>query len=342
MKKSQVTARQVAQHAGVSQTTVSFVLNNVERANISEATRERVLNSAKALGYVPTAAARTLARGTSSSIGMVIVKPHQQVFIDPYIPNVMTGLNQATSAQGYRILFEMVNDLNPIRTIERLLRSGEVAGVVVIGLVWGNEQALHPLLEEGYPIIVTDQVDSPLVPTTYIDHIDGVRQMMAHLTHLGHRRIACITYGPNNPHLQRRINAYREGLEAAGIAYDDNLLRYGAYEPESGYTAMQSLLQVDPLPTAVFCMNDLMALGALKALEHAGLRVPEDIAVAGYDDMRFAPYTTPALTTISAPEVQVGIAAGQQMIDLIHRHDTLQVKIILSSKLVVRESCGGR
>jgi DNA-binding LacI/PurR family transcriptional regulator len=345
MKKSQVTARQVAELAGVSQTTVSFVLNQIESANISEATRERVLKAAQELGYVPAAAARSLARGRSNNIGLVLIKPHHKIFADPFVPNVITGLNQVTQEQGFRLLVEIVDGLDRLNIFENLLRSGEVAGALVNGVWWGQEEFLLPLIHTGYPIISIDQLDSAYtsIPMVTIDHFEGVRQMVSHLIGLHHHRIACITYAPSHDlHMIRRLETYRDSLETAGIPYDENLVRYGTYDPESGYEAMQSLLAEKAPPTAVFGMNDLMALGAMAAIREAGLRIPEDIAVVGYDDMRFSRFTSPPLTTMRAPEIALGVEAGRMLLDLIHQREMTAKQIYLRSELVIRESCGAR
>jgi DNA-binding LacI/PurR family transcriptional regulator len=340
MKKP--TARQVAQLAGVSQTTVSFVLNNVAGSSISEATRERVLQAARALGYVPTAAARTLASGRSSNLALVLVQPHPQVFADPYIPNIITGLRQSVQKEGFRILVEIVDDLSHLDTIESLLRSGEAAGVMVSGLGWGREERLMSLLDEGYPLVSIDHmnVEKFDIPMVTINHLEGVRRVVSHLVGLGHRKIACIAYSPDNPHVQQRISAYCEVLNTAGITYDPHLIRYGAFEPESGYETMQSLLSLSP--TAVYGMNDMMALGAMGAIREAALRIPEDIAVVGYDDMRFSRFTAPPLTTVHAPEIELGEKAGQLLLDLILDRPIQDRQIYLESTLVIRQSCGGK
>lgn len=339
MKKP--TARQVAERAGVSQTTVSFVLNNVIGSSISEATRERVLRSARELGYVPTAAARTLASGRSSNLALVLVQPHAQVFADPYIPNIITGLRRAVQQEGFRILVEIVDDLSHLDTIESLLRSGEAAGVLVSGLGAGQETMLISLLNEGYPLVALDHLTmADDIPTVTIDHLEGVRRVVSHIVELGHQKIACIAYAPDSPHIQQRIGAYCEVLETAGIAQDSHLIRYGAFEPESGYEAMQSLLSLSP--TAVYGMNDMMALGAMAAIREAGLRIPEDIAVVGYDDMRFSRFTAPPLTTVHAPEKELGEKAGKLLLDLILERSVQERQLYLESTLVIRESCGSK
>ena len=137
----------------------------------------------------------------------------------------------------------------------------------------------------------------------------------------------------------QRLATYRYVLEEAGLPYSENNIRFGYYDPVTGYEAMQSLLSQKPLPDAVYCMNDYMALGAMKAIQDAGLHIPDDIAVVGYDDMRFAEFTQPALTTIRAPEVQLGEVAGELLIDLIDEKQPDQRITLLETELMIRESC---
>lgn len=329
----------VAKKAGVSQTTVSFVLNNVEGQNISEETQQRVHNAAAELGYVPQAAARSLVQGSSMNIGLVLVRPHYQVFRDPYVPNVITGLVEVLREQGHRLLVEHVDNLNNIATISNLLRGGEVSGVVMSGDS-GIEASLEPLLKEGYPIVMLDETSKARF-SVRIDHVDGVRQILEHIIGLGHRRIAFIHYSPAELHSAPRLKTALQVLAEHGIEFDKRYLRFGEYEPQTGYDAMCSLLQENPKPTAVFGMNDMMAIGALQAVHDSGLRVPEDIAVVGYDDMRFAGFTNPALTTVRSPEVAQGREAGHILLELMNGGDLHQsLQKTLRTELIIRASCG--
>lgn len=341
MKRAQVTAQSVAKRAGVSQTTVSFVLNNVPGINISEETQQRVREAAKELGYVPHVAARALAKGRSNSIGLILIQPHFQVFTDPYIPNVMTGIADITQAHGFRILVEHVKSPRLVHSIGDMLKGGEVAAVIVNN-IYGSEQEISQLVEQGYPVLSLDIGTWPSIYSVSIDHFGGIRRVVQHLISLGHRRIACITYGPleQSLHTVLRLNVYRETLEAAGIPYDEQLVREGVFEPETGYRAMQSLLTLHERPTAVFGMNDMMALGAMTAIHDAGLRVPDDIAVVGYDDIRTARYAYPPLTTMRAPELELGRRSAQAIIDLIHGVVPERKHEFLESQLIIRNSCG--
>lgn len=342
MKQRRVTSRHVAERAGVSRTTVSFVLNDVEGANIPDETRQRVLDAARELQYVPDTAARALAKGRTQNIALVLFRAHEQVFTDPYVPNIISGFNLIAQRHGYRLLVEQFSDFESAGIVGELLRSGEVAGVLLSGWVWGHDELLVPLIEDGYPLFSLDDLIgmSTTVPYVTIDHLGGVRTAVRHLISLGHRRIGCVTYGPiASIHVTRRLQAMREVMLEAGLEVDENLWREGAYEPDTGYRATLSLLQEPRPPTAIFGMNDLMALGALAAIHEVGLRVPQDIAVMGYDDMRFSGFTIPALSTVHAPEMELGRKAAEFLVAQIEGRRLATPKP-LSTHLVVRASCG--
>jgi DNA-binding LacI/PurR family transcriptional regulator len=342
--KSKVTSRRVAELAGVSQTTVSFVMNDIEGANISEETKRRVQEAAQSLGYVPDVAARALARGRSANVALVLLQPHSQVFTDEYISNIITGLSLVTKKNGYRILLELVDEAGNLNAITNLMRGREAAGIIV-NLNVANEEEYQRITDytvEGYPTVSLEYCH-PLLNSVTVDKLHGVKQAMEHLLKLGHRRIACITYGPSVVrHVSQRLHVYRQMLEQAGMTYDESLIREGDYDPDSGHRAMESLLDLSPLPTALFAMNDVMAFGAMTAIREHDLRVPEDIAVVGFDDIRLARYTNPALTTIYEPDVEQGRQATEMLIQLIAGKPVEKPHITLKTKLIVRESCGYR
>jgi LacI family transcriptional regulator len=345
MPQRRVTSRQVAERAGVSQTTVSFVLNNVERANISEETRQRVLNAAGELGYVPDSAARSLARGRSSNIGLILVQPHEHIFTDQYVSNIIMGINSVIRQRGFRLLIEVVADDSPPDTLGNLAQGKEVAGMIVVVYFPRPEQLLKlkSLANEGFPIVMLGHPSNDFYAVIG-DYFAGVRQAVNHIISLGHQRIACIPYGPlnNDRHAAKRLRVYREMLESHGLVYDENLIRCGNYNPESGFQAMKALLQVQPRPTALFAMNDAMAFGAMTAIQDSGLHVPDDIAVVGFDDIPLAAYTTPALTTINAHDVEQGAHAGDLLAALIDGQMPPENHIMLEPSLIIRSSCGAK
>ncbi|MCA9913501.1 MAG: substrate-binding domain-containing protein, partial [Anaerolineae bacterium] len=230
--------------------------------------------------------------------------------------------------------------LDHLRTITNLLKGGEVAGMV-LSSAHGFDEVVIPLIEEEYPIVLLDTAPEGACVVT-LNHVMGVSSAGKHLASLGKFPIACITFAPWNPHVDMRLRAFYDGLQSCGVSFDERYLRYGAYDPDSGYAEMKSLLQEDPYPRAVFGMNDMMALGAVRAILDAGLRIPEDIAVVGYDDMRFAEFTNPALTTVRAPEIELGRVAGQRLIDFIEGKVIKQKETLLDTELIVRASCGAR
>ncbi len=344
MPKRRVTSRQVAEYAGVSQTTVSFVLNGVESANISVETRQRVIEAAHQLGYVPDAAARSLARGRSSNIGLILIKPHKQIFIDFYVSNVIAGLNQVIQEHNLRLLVQVVDENCHPDTYTNLAKGKEVAGLFVILYSPGKEdfQALRALAADGFPLVIFGYPVQGF-HSVIADHFGGVRKAVAHLIGLGHQRIACITYAPIdiNPHAGKRLRIYRDTLESAGLPYDEALVRYGNFDADSGYGAMASLLDEEEPPTAVFAMNDVMAIGAMQVTQERGLRIPGDIAVIGFDDIQLARFTTPPLTTIHAPDVKQGQCAAEMLVNLIAGNPIAEPHQWLPTELVVRGSCGG-
>jgi DNA-binding LacI/PurR family transcriptional regulator len=337
------TSKLVAELAGVSQTTVSFVLNNVEGANISEETRQRVLQVARDLNYVPDMAARSLARGRSHNIALVLAQPHRQVFIDEYIPNILTGINQVVQGQGFRILVELVDRDRNIDVYSSLLQSKEAAGIIVnFNYVAAEDiEQIVACAAQGLPIVSLADIHKDVYSVS-VDKLGGVRQAIKHLVNLGHRRIGCISYAPegSNPHANDRLHIYRRVLENAGITPDPSWIGYGEYDPETGYQAMKGLLNLSPLPTAFYAMNDVMAFGAISAIQEAGLRIPEDIAIVGFDDIRLARFTTPPLTTIYEPDVDHGRLAAEMLMALIQGKTPVERHIKLATRLVVRQSCG--
>ena len=344
LKRSNVTARQVACRAGVSQTTVSFVLNDTRAGKISPATRERVQQAASDLGYVPRAAARSLVRGRSDTLGLVLFFPHEYIFADPYAPNLLAGISEVARLHNFRIMVEIINEAAEIELVNTMLRSGEVAGLLQYHGATRDEvhDCLSSLTGAGFPLVSLEETKTDDIYSVTIDHMAGARAVIEHLIDLGHGDIACITYAADEPHAQQRLNVFRQILSAAGIPLRENLIRHGRYEPVTAVAAMRSLLQERPRPTAVFGMNDMMAIGAMTAIREAGLRIPQDIAVAGYDDVRLSRFTAPPLTTARAPEVELGRAAATMLLELINDRTPPARQVKLHSRLIVRESCGAQ
>jgi LacI family transcriptional regulator len=334
------TAKEVADLAGVSRTTVSFVLNDVPGMRISDETRQRVFDAARQLDYHPDATARRMVTGRTEVIGFVLRQSPDQIFADQFLPQVLNGLSQAATSQGYHILIEPIPPENGSDAYTRLIRERHVDGIVLSGPRF-DDQGLLRIHAEGEPIVLLGQLPNTGLPFVDVDNVGGAARATRHLTGLGHRRIALITNAnPAYTASADRLTGYRQAIEAAGIAFDPSLVQYGDFTPRSGEAAMTKLLQLSPHPTAVFVASDTVALGALQAIRYGGLRVPDDIALVGFDDVPLAEFVDPPLTTVRLPAYGLGWGAADLLIRTINKDDIHQRSVLLETELVVRKSCG--
>lgn len=337
MTTKRITSFDVAKKSGVSRSTVSFVLNDIPGIRISPETRQRVLDAAHELGYHPDSAGRKLASGRSNTIGLVLRQSREQVFADALLPKVVLGVGQAAAQYGFQILLNAVEPEDTNGYI-RLIQENHVDGIILSGPQQNDLEIIH-LYKEGFPIILMGQLPNSPLPFVDIDAIAGSQRAVSHLIELGHRRVAMITNAPlEYTSAQQRFAGYERALKQAGLAIDPELLKAGAYTPQSGYAAMQELLQCTPRPTAVFVASDVVAVGAIQAVKEAGLRIPEDIAIVGFDDIPLAEFFDPPLTTIRIPSYGLGWAASESLVKLIHDKNLDQPEIFLDSELIVRQS----
>ncbi len=344
-RSKRVTSLEVARQAGVSRTTVSFVLNNVEGSNISLETREKVQKIANDLGYIPNEAARSLVSGQTRTVGLLIshAEPLQ---VDAYIPQLLYSLTSASHQNGYQVMLETVYQGKKNSDYLRLVEGHRIDGLIVLN-TWSHDTQLPKLVERNFPVVMLglprNMTMSDSVHMVSIDGKNTSTRATKHLIDLGHKRIAHITFTPEKHDLiQPRRQGYKDALEAAGIAYDPNLVIFGNYSAQSGYESMKRLLEIKPRPTALFASNDTIALGAMAAARDAGLRIPEDFAVVGFDDIPTAPFLSPALTTIHAPAIQQGQIAIEMLLQLMQGGKPVQNCVFLDAPLIVRDSCGAK
>ncbi|MGB9896910.1 LacI family DNA-binding transcriptional regulator [Thermanaerothrix sp.] len=337
--RKRVTAQDVARLAGVSRTTVSFVLNNVTDMRISEETRQKVLAAARLLNYHPDAVARRMVTGRTRVVGFVLRQSPEQAFADLFLPQVLNGLSQAAARQGYQVLFEPIPPDQPNTMYSRLVNERHVDGIILSGPRFDDEDLLR-LHREGAPLVLIGRLPDVEIPYVDVDNIGGARMATEYLIQKGHRRIGLITNAPlSYTASAERLSGYRQALEAAGLAFDETLVRYGNFTPHSGYQAMAALLQVRPLPTAVFVASDTVALGALQAIRHAGLRIPSDISLIGFDDIPLAGFLDPPLTTIHLPAFNLGWEAAEMLLQRLSAEEATPPYRLLATHLVERESC---
>ena len=335
-----VTAAEVAELAGVSRTTVSFVLNNVPGMRISDETRTRVIEAAQKLGYHPDATARRMVSGKTSVIGFVLRQSPDQVFADHFLPQVLSGLSQYASAEGYYTLFTPIPLDDTSGGYTRLVRERHVDGIVLSG-PRSDDEELPKIHAEGAQIVLMGQLPYLDIPSIDVDNVGGAKQAVQHLLSLGNRRIAMITNAPTAYTASAdRLAGYRQALEEAGLVYDSSLVRFGGFTPQSGYSAMSEILTLQPRPEAVFIASDTVALGAIQAIRQAGVRIPHDLALIGFDDIPLDEYIDPPLTTIHLPAFGLGWGAAELLIRLISGDVIRNRQVILETELVVRASCG--
>ncbi len=337
--RKRVTAQDVARLAGVSRTTVSFVLNNVTDMRISEETRQKVLEAARLLNYYPDAVARRMVTGRTRVLGFVLRQSPEQAFADLFLPQVLNGLSQAAARQGYQVLFEPIPPDQPNTMYARLVNERHVDGIILSGPRFDDEDLLR-LHREGAALVLIGRLPDVEVPYVDVDNVGGARMAAEYLIRKGHRRIGLITNAPLSYTASvERLSGYRQALEAAGLSFDETLVRYGNFTPQSGYQAMTDLLQVRPLPTAVFVASDTVALGALQAIRHAGLQIPADISLIGFDDIPLAGFLDPPLTTVHLPAFNLGWEAAEMLLQRLQTEEASPSYRLLATHLVERESC---
>jgi DNA-binding LacI/PurR family transcriptional regulator len=331
------TSRDVAKLAHVSRTTVSFILNNVPGVSISAATRQRVLDAAKKLNYSPNVAGRKLVSGKSYTIGLVLCQSPEQIFTDAFLPQVILGVEQAAMQQGFHVLLKPV-DPNDTGGYTRLIRENHVDGILLSG-PRQDDAALMSLHEQGVPIMLMGQLPGTDIPFVDVNATAGAELAVNHLIECGHRRIGMITNAPlDYTSAQQRRAGYVRALRKAKVPVERSLIKAGNYTPASGYQAMQALLQVKPPVTAVFVASDVVAIGAILAIKEAGLRIPKDIAIVGFDDIPLAEFYDPPLTTIRLPAFGLGWAGGERLIRLIQGEGLNETSLLLESTLIHRQS----
>ena len=341
MPKKQATSQDVADLAGVSRTTVSLVLNNVPGMKISKETRQRVLEAARQLNYYPASAARTLASGRTHRIGLVFCEQRDHLIADAFLPAFLRGVSDLAHQESYRVVFQSAENATGETAYAGLLREQHVDGLIVSG-PRSDDFHLSHLHEEGYPLVLHGRSPDCALPFVDVDNIGGACKAVNHLIGLGHHRIGLITNAPlSYTSSQDRLTGYRLALQEAGLSLDDELVRYGEFSPESGQKAMESLLALPSLPSAVFIASDVVALGAMAAVRAQGMRIPRDIALVGFDDIFLAAYVSPPLTTVHLPAYGLGWAAGDMLVRLINEDDLVERQMLLESELVIRQSCGG-
>jgi LacI family transcriptional regulator len=308
-------------------------------AYVSEATRRRVQRAIERLNYRPNALARGLVTGRSRSLGLVIAD-----IVNPFFPPLVRAVEDAAAARGYNvILCDTDEDAARERAVISVLLERQVDGLILCASRV-PEGHLRALADDRIPLMLVNRiVRHPRIAAVVADGVAGGRMATGHLLALGHRRIAYLA-GPHASFSHRsRLRGYRQALAAKGTAPAPALIAGGRATMAAGREAMAALLDLRRPPTAVFAFDDLMAIGAMEELRRRGMRVPEDVAVVGFDDIDLAAFVDPPLTTVAQPKAEMGRLAADRLLDMIETGAPPKNRIVtLTPALVVRLSCGAR
>jgi DNA-binding LacI/PurR family transcriptional regulator len=335
------TLEQVAALAGVSRATVSRVVNGSPR--VSPAVRAQVERAVAKLGYVPNRAARSLVTRRADSVALVVSEPHARFFSEPFFAGVVRGVSAALAETGVQLLLLIAQDLPDRGRLERYVVGGHVDGVLLASL--HGDDPLPAILERaGVPAVLVgrpaDRAVDRAAPASYVDadNRGGASMAVDHLAARGRRRIATITGPPDMGVGVDRLDGYRDGLALAGLAGAGELVETGDFTEEGGAAAMARLLARPGRPVdAVFAASDLMAAGALRALRAAGRRVPDDVAVVGFEDSAVARYAQPPLTTVRQPIEEMGRQATRLLLAKV-AGQAGGMHLVLDVELIVRAS----
>jgi len=327
------TIEDVAARAGVSIATVSHVLNRTRF--VSPELTERVLAAVRDLDYEPDPVARGLRNRSTNLVALVIPD-----ITNPYFPAFARGAQDVVAEHGYAAIV-CNTDRNPDREREflHMLRRQRVEGIILNPAGAAADEIL-PIQASGIAIVLLgEQINHPKFDAVMIDNVQAAFDMVSYLIKRGHRRIAHLAGWQTIISGRQRLQGYRRALEMHGLAVDNTLVIEGPWTKSGGSEAMRRLLAVRPLPTAVFAANDLMAIGAMIAVQQAGLKIPDDVAVAGFDDIEEAGCVAPALTTVNQPKYEIGRRAAQILLRRLHKEGPRKrQRVVLPHQLVIRAS----
>ncbi|MFN2137992.1 MAG: LacI family DNA-binding transcriptional regulator [Candidatus Promineifilaceae bacterium] len=334
---SKFTLEQVAELAGVSRSTVSRVVN--EQPGVRADVRRRVRQVIEETGYRPNIAARALASNRSGIIGLLVPHGASRLFTDPYFPRLIHGITLACNEHDISLtLFLFHDEDEESRLAKRVANASLFDGMIMASSQVNDPLVSHFIANEVSLVMVGRPDIHPELSFVDVDNFNGAYAATAHLLRLGYLRVAHISGPQNMVAGQDRLAGYRKALAERGRAFDANLVVEGDFSEAGGYVAMQRLLPTRP--DAVFAGSDQMALGAWRALREAGLQVPHDIALVGYDDLMPSSSIRQRLTTIRQPVARIGREAVNVLLDVIDNGPAPARRVIFDTELVIRESCG--
>ncbi|MFB3895275.1 MAG: LacI family DNA-binding transcriptional regulator [bacterium] len=341
-----ITIRDIAKLSGFSRSTVSLVLNKNPR--ISKQTQDKILRIIKQEKYQPNIIARRLAERRSLMVGVVLPQT-SHVFSDFYFSEAISGISDVLMQSEYKLMLLVVTpEFRDKKMYLSLFEERYIDGMLLLGMLT-DEPMVSQLQKKNYPILLVNSA-MPGINAVLADNQLGAKRATEHLIHLGHKKIGLIKGLENTTTGIDRITGFIQAMKHYKLPIKPEWVAPGNFSEESGYICMQNILASRVLPTAVFISNDMMAIGAIRAIREKGLSVPKDVAIVGGDDIKLAAYIEPPLTTIHQDMYEIGKLAAQELIAIIHSAKGLPVKMVtkmphtkmLGTKLVIRKSCGAK
>ncbi|MEZ4633236.1 MAG: LacI family DNA-binding transcriptional regulator [Deinococcales bacterium] len=331
--KRAVTIFDVARASGVSYSTVSRVLNGF--AFVKESTRQKVLNTAEKMGYVANLQARSLAGGKSQVIGLVI--PNLD---EGYVNSISSGIDEALTKANYDLMIYTNKYGKEAKYVNSIIHGPSDGLILLVPLI--PSSYLDTLRHKHFPHVLIDQID-PSAQSSSINssNFQGAYEATSYLISLGHRRIGFIGGIPEIHSAQERLKGYKQALSDHQLAWDESLIQTGNFQHQLAYENSQKLLNLSPPPSAIFASNDLSAFGAMEAIRERGLNIPEDISLIGFDDIPQASISYPKLSTVRQPLKEMGKLAVEMLLAQLEQKQSQPQQVILTTKLVIRDSCKG-
>lgn len=333
--KITVTIRDVAKLARVSISTASRALNN--SGPVKGETKARVLKAAKEINYTPNAIARGLVTRKTGNIGFLLPASVKDGTSNPFYSRVFEGIEAETRERNYHLIFSILDENQ--EDLPRMVKEKNIDGVIFASKV--SERFILQLEEEGITLVLVDHaIEQGNVDSVVIDNFNGACKMVNHLLKLGHRRIGFLRGPQDRPSFIQRLEGYKETLRKAGLEYDKKIVWEADLDFNDAYKVMKKKIKIQPFPTAIFATTDIVALAAAKVIREEGLRIPEDVSLAGFDDILQARQAHPPLTTIRVFKREMGRITVRKLFENINGITKKPSQTVILTELVVRDSTG--
>lgn len=331
------TIKDIARQANVSTTTVSRVLNNYP--DVSDKTRKKIIRIIQENNYRPNTVARSLSTSKSNTIGIFFTDHFNTGLHHPFFREVIYGMEKSLGEKGYDIVYFTNRHWGENFSYLDKCQDRHVDGVAMMGVL-RNDPNLNKLLASKIPAVFVD-IDIIGKNASYVisDNISGAKKAINYLYQLGHRKIGMLAGFSTTKTSQERFLGYQQALKELNLIYNSEWIFDGNYSEEGGYQAMREMLNLKELPTGVFCQSDGMAIGAMRAIEEAGFKVPDDFSLIGFDDIEASRYVRPALTTVAQNKEKMGSSIASLLINMIESPNAGNSPIILPVNLIERDSC---